>query len=138
MEGRSLDILLGDISVPHTKAKGSMDYSNMMIEVDDVDLGLSSGPSTKVKGSRAQTSNVIGGIDVSLNIEPVINSNTRYGQMGKRNAQPSTIVANARKELESMKRSELPKSRMSMNESLTKQFDGRRNLHGLSRHGASM
>lgn len=80
-EGRSLQELLGDISVPGPKVRGSIDSSFMKIEVDDLDVvptGLSS-----VNQSRAQTSNVIGGYDMSLNIEPVINS--RYGQAGKRN-----------------------------------------------------
>ena len=144
-DGRSLEELLGDISVPSgqpTRARESNASSFMMIEVSDMDIVPSSGGI----GTRAQTSNMIGGVDMSLNIEPVINTKTgvRYGQ-GMRNNNPSTIVANARKELETMQRSELPRSRMSVanGEGLPKlhttQFNNSMSkLQGISRHASSI
>ena len=115
IEGRSLDEFMGEIKNSKSgQIHDSLDGSYMMIEVIDTDL-VSAEESLPI--TRSQT--ILGGADIS--IDQVADSSKyreKYLKKGKNMNRPSTIVANARAELDSIQRSEIPRNRMSINDTV--------------------
>lgn len=124
-QARSLEDFMMDLSVPNP-TKGSYDNSYMMIEVSDVDI--TAGPSKQNSSNRRRSTKLGGGGgDYDLNLKLPLGKVTsgRYTGMGK----PGSIVQKARAELETMQKTSLPRSRMSV-EGLRPQAKGMPMMQG--------
>ena len=107
----SLQELLDDITLAEVGLRESMDSSYLMADDTNWDIGTGSGfvkRRTRIHTSKGAASPKP---SIKLNIEPVIRSGmvSRYSPTIKQNY-PASIVANARKELQFIKRSQLPRN----------------------------
>ena len=105
----SVQEMLSDLKHP-LRMRGSLDGSNYMIEVNELDSPMGRGKQTTDSSVEHRAQTTKGALEVNLKMEPYGGAAGRYGPLRNNT---KTIVANARRELDAMQRSYLPPSRMS-------------------------